>query len=123
MAKNFDYDFSGWATRNDIKCADGRTIRQNAFVGDNNTIVPLVYQHNHKDITNVLGHALLVNKPEGVRMYGKFNDTYEGMHARTAVAASNCCLTKVAAISLSAHATQLLNPTQQRTILLRKPLS
>lgn len=85
MAKNFDYDFSGWATRNDIKCADGRTIRQNAFIGDNNTIVPLVYQHNHKDITNVLGHALLVNKPEGVRMYGKFNDTYEGMHARTAV--------------------------------------
>lgn len=85
MAKNFDYDFSGWATRNDIKCADGRTIRQNAFIGDNNTIVPLVYQHNHKDITNVLGHALLVNRPEGVRMYGKFNDTYEGMHARTAV--------------------------------------
>lgn len=85
MGKNFDYDFSGWATRNDIKCADGRTIRQNAFIGDNNTIVPLVYQHNHKDITNVLGHALLVNKPEGVRMYGKFNDTYEGMHARTAV--------------------------------------
>ena len=85
MAKNFDYDFSGWATRNGIKCADGRTIRQNAFIGDNNTIVPLVYQHNHTDITNVLGHALLVNKPEGVRMYGKFNDTYEGMHARTAV--------------------------------------
>lgn len=85
MAKNFDYDFSGWATRNNIKCADGRTIRQNAFIGDNNTIVPLVYQHNHEDITNVLGHALLVNKPEGVRMYGKFNDTYEGMHARTAV--------------------------------------
>lgn len=85
MPKKFEYDFSGWATRNDIKCADGRTIRRDAFLGDDGTIVPLVYQHNHKDITNVLGHALLENRPDGVYMYGKFNDTYEGQHARTAV--------------------------------------
>ena len=85
MSKKFDYDFAGWATRNDIVCADGRTIKRDAFIGDDGVIVPLVYQHNHKDITNVLGHALLQNRPEGVYMYGKFNDTYEGQHAKTSV--------------------------------------
>lgn len=86
MHKNVkDYDFSGWATRNDIKCKDGRTIRRNAFAGDDGTTVPLVYMHNHGSITEVLGHALLENRPEGVYMYGKFNDTYEGQHAKTSV--------------------------------------
>jgi phage head maturation protease len=85
MSKKFDYDFSGWATRNDIECADGRTIKRDAFLDDDGVIVPLVYQHNHSEITNVLGHALLCNRPEGVYMYGKFNDTYEGQHAKATV--------------------------------------
>ena len=100
MSKQFDYDFAGWATRNDIVCADGRTIKRDAFIGDDGVIVPLVYQHNHKDITNVLGHALLQNRPEGVYMYGKFNDTYEGQHAKTSV--QNGDIT-----SLSIYANQL----------------
>ena len=80
-----NYDFSGWATKNNIKCTDGRTIRQDAFKDNDGQIVPLVWGHVHDDPTNVLGHALLVNKPEGVRAYGKFNDTEKAQHARAAV--------------------------------------
>lgn len=80
-----NYDFSGWATKNDIKCSDGRTIRQNAFKDNDGQIVPLVWGHVHDDPTNVLGHALLVNKPEGVRAYGKFNDTEKAQHAKALV--------------------------------------
>ena len=80
-----NYDFSGWATKNDIRCTDGRTIRQNAFKDNDGQIVPLVWGHVHDDPTNVLGHALLVNKPEGVRAYGKFNDTEKAQHAKNAV--------------------------------------
>ncbi len=80
-----NYDFSGWATKNDIRCTDGRTIRQDAFKENDGQIVPLVWGHVHDDPTNVLGHALLVNKPEGVRAYGKFNDTEKAQHARSAV--------------------------------------
>lgn len=80
-----NYDFSGWATKNDIRCTDGRTIRQNAFKDNDGQIVPLVWGHVHDDPTNVLGHALLVNKPEGVRAYGKFNDTEKAQHAKSAV--------------------------------------
>ena len=79
------WDFSGWATRNDIRCSDGRTIRKDAFAENDGQIVPLVWNHQQNDPTNVLGHALLVNKPEGVFAYGKFNDTEKGQHARTAV--------------------------------------
>lgn len=80
-----NYDFSGWATKNDIRCTDGRTIRQDAFKDNDGQIVPLVWGHVHDDPTNVLGHALLVNKPEGVRAYGKFNDTEKAQHAKSAV--------------------------------------
>lgn len=80
-----NYDFSGWATKNDILCSDGRTIRRDAFKDNDGQIVPLVWGHTHDDPTNVLGHALLVNKPEGVRMYGKFNNTAKGQHAKQAV--------------------------------------
>lgn len=85
MSEKFDYDFSGWATRNDIKCSDGRTIKRDAFVGDDGKIVPLVLGFNHRDVTNVLGKALLCNRPEGVYMYGKFNDTRKGLLAKTMV--------------------------------------
>ena len=59
------YDFSGWATKNDLKCSDGRTIRRDAFKDNDGQIVPLVWQHQHNDPSNVLGHVLLENNPEG----------------------------------------------------------
>lgn len=83
MKKN--YDFSGWATRNDLKCADGRTIRRNAFADQDGKIVPLVWNHNHGDLDEVIGHALLENRPEGVYTYGFFNDTEKGRNAKSLV--------------------------------------
>lgn len=69
------YDFSGWATRNDIKCSDGRTIRRDAFKECDGKKVPLVWNHNHDDPSRVLGHSILWNKPEGVRADCYFNET------------------------------------------------
>ena len=79
------YDFSGWATRNDVKCADGRTIRRDSFIEDDGQIVPLVWQHDHDSPLNVLGHALLENRAEGVYAYGKFNNTDAGIQAKELV--------------------------------------
>ena len=81
-----NYDFSGWATRNDIKCADGLTIRQDAFKDCDGITVPLVYMHNHKDLDNVLGHALLENRKDGVYCYASFNDSDQANIAKTLVA-------------------------------------
>ena len=72
------YDFSGWATRCNVKCSDGRTIRHNAFIDNDGQVVPLVWQHQHTDPSNVLGHALLENRAEGVYAYCKFNNTEKG---------------------------------------------
>ena len=80
-----EYDFSGWATRNNIQCSDGRTIRQNAFKDNNGKTVPLVWNHQHNDVGNVLGHALLENRAEGVYAYCSFNDTHAGRTAKTVV--------------------------------------
>ena len=80
-----EYDFSGWATKNNIRCADGRTIRQNAFADDDGKVVPLVWMHQHDDPNDVLGHALLENRPEGVYAYGKFNDTADGQQVKELV--------------------------------------
>lgn len=82
MAK---YDFSGWATRNNLKCADGRTIMQNAFADDDGLTVPLVWNHLHNEPENVLGHAVLENRADGVYTYGKFNDTESGRNAKLLV--------------------------------------
>ena len=71
--KNRPYDFAGWATVNNIKCTDGRTIRRNAFIENDGETVPLVFQHQHNDPENVLGHCLLENRDEGVYCYGWFN--------------------------------------------------
>ena len=79
------YDFSGWATRNDLKCSDGRTIRQDAFIDNDGQTVPLVWQHLHDEPVNVLGHALLKNETEGVRAFGKFNNTEAGQLAKELV--------------------------------------
>ena len=81
MAKR-KYDFTGWATRNDIKCSDGRTIRHNAFIDNDGKRVPLVWNHNHNDIDNVLGYAILKNTDDGVRAYGYFNPTDKGRNAK-----------------------------------------
>ena len=70
---NRPYDFAGWATVNNIKCTDGRTIRRNAFIENDGETVPLVFQHQHNDPENVLGHCLLENRDEGVYCYGWFN--------------------------------------------------
>ena len=79
------YDFSGWATRNDLLCGDGRTIRKDAFKGNDGEKVPLFWNHNHNDPEDVLGHALLENREEGVYAYCEFNDTNKGKHAKEAV--------------------------------------
>lgn len=71
--QNRPYDFAGWATVNNVKCTDGRTIRRNAFIENDGEIVPLVFQHQHNDPENVLGHCLLENRDEGVYCYGWFN--------------------------------------------------
>ena len=76
------YDFAGWATKNDIKCSDGRTIRHGAFSGDDGKRVPLVWMHNHKDVQQVLGHADLEERPEGVYAYCSFNGTDHGQNAK-----------------------------------------
>lgn len=80
-----DYDFSGWATKNDLKCSDGRTIRHNAFKDCDGVEVPLVWNHSHGEPENVLGHALLKNMDEGVYCYGTFNDTSSGQVAKVLV--------------------------------------
>lgn len=69
------FDFSGWATKNDLTCSDGRTIKHNAFKENDGQLVPLVWQHGHNAVDNVLGHALLENRDEGVYAYCAFNDT------------------------------------------------
>ena len=79
------YDFSGWATKNDLKCSDGRTIRKDAFKDCDGMTVPLVWNHDHTEAFNVLGHAELENRPEGVFTYGYLNDTEMGRHARELV--------------------------------------
>lgn len=80
-----DYDFSGWATRNNIKCSDGRTIVKDAFIDDDGIKVPLVWNHQHDDPNEVLGHALLENRDDGVYAYCKFNDTESGKTAKSLV--------------------------------------
>lgn len=80
-----NFDFSGWATRNDLLCADGRTIRKDAFKDNDGQTVPLVYNHQHNDVNNVLGHALLENRDEGVYAYCSFNNTESGQAAKELV--------------------------------------
>lgn len=82
---NKEYDFSGWATRNNIECSDGRTIMKDAFKDNDGQKVPLVWNHRHDDPNEVLGHALLENREEGVYAYCKFNDTESGKTAKSLV--------------------------------------
>ena len=79
------YDFSGWATKNNLKCSDGRTILKDAFKENDGQKVPLVWNHQHNDPNNVLGHALLENRNDGVYAYCAFNDTEAGQQAKQLV--------------------------------------
>ena len=94
------YDFSGWATRNGLKCSDGRTIMKDAFIENDGKTVPLVWNHQHNDPSNVLGHALLENRDQGVYAYCNFNDTESGAIAKALVQHGDI-------VSLSIYANQL----------------
>ena len=80
-----EYDFRGYATKNDLLCSDGRIIRKDAFKNDDGRTVPIVWNHQHNEPSNILGHALLENCEEGVRVYGKFNDSESGKMAKMLV--------------------------------------
>jgi len=80
--QNRPYDFAGWATVNNVKCSDGRTIRKNAFIENDGETVPLVFQHQHNDPENVLGHCLLENREEGVYCYGWFNKNPKAQYTK-----------------------------------------
>lgn len=95
-----NYDFSGWATRNDLKCSDGRVIRKDAFKHNDGQVVPMVWNHQHNDSTNILGHALLENREEGVYAYCTFNETESGKNAKLLVEHGDI-------VALSIHANQL----------------
>ena len=82
---NSNYDFCGWATKNNLKCSDGRTIMKDAFKHMDGKVVPLVWNHKHEGVIDVLGHALLENRAEGVYAYGTFNDTESGQTAKLLV--------------------------------------
>lgn len=85
MAKPKEYDFSGWATKYNIKCSDGRTILKHAFKGDNDKTIPLVWNHNHVEADNVLGHAYLEERDEGIYAYCSLNETEQGKNAKELV--------------------------------------
>lgn len=82
---NFDYDCSGWATKANVRCYDGLVIAQDAFKECSGKVVPMVYNHDHANVDNVIGHCLLENRPGGVYCYAKFNDTDTGKTARQCV--------------------------------------
>ena len=82
---NNDFDFSGWCTKANLRCSDGRIILKDAFKNDDGRNVPLVWNHQHNEVENVLGHAMLENRDEGVYAYCKFNDTESGKNAKLLV--------------------------------------
>lgn len=102
-------DFSGWATRNDLKCADGRIIRKDAFKCNNGQKVPLVWNHQHNDPLNVLGHALLENRDEGVYTYCSFNNSESGQAAREVVEHGDICALSIFANQLQQRGPDVLH--------------
>jgi len=98
-------DFGGWATKNNLKCSDGLTIRKDAFKDNDGQIVPLVWMHQHDDPENVLGHALLENRNEGVYAYCDFNDTPKATHAKELVKHKDI-------VALSIYANRLVKNAQ-----------
>ena len=100
MVKPEKYDFSGWATKNNIRCSDGRTIKPNAFAEQDGSTVPLVWNHNHVDADNVLGHAILENRGQGVYAYCYLNNTEQGNNARELVSHGDICALSIFANQL-----------------------
>lgn len=109
MGKPEKYDFSGWATRNNRKCSDGRTILKHAFKENDGATVPLVWNHDHQDQESVLGHAYLENREEGVYAYCSFNDTEKGKHAKQLVQHGDI-------VALSIYANQLKQNSNKEVI-------
>src|SRR5690349_24392791 len=99
-------DFSGYATKAGLKCSDGRTIMPNAFEHQDKMTVPLVWHHTHGDPENVLGHAVLENRPDGVYAYGYFNETPRGKASKALVQHGDITM-------LSIYANQLVEKAKQ----------
>ena len=104
-----DYDFGGWATRNNIKCSDGRTILKDAFKQNDGQKVPLVWNHQHDDVNEVLGHALLENREDGVYAYCKFNNTESGQTAKALVANGDVDKLSIYANKLKTHMNNVMH--------------
>lgn len=107
----FEYDFSGYATRNNLKCSDGRTILKGAFAHQDGKIVPLVWQHMHNDPSNVLGKALLENREDGVYCYGKFNNSEAGQNAKQLVMHGDVCSLSIYANGLKEQSKKVMHGT------------
>lgn len=103
---NFDYDCSGWATKANVRCYDGLVIAQDAFKECSGKVVPMVYNHDHSNVDNVIGHCLLENRPGGVYCYAKFNDTDTGKTARQCVESGD-----LSAFSIFANGLQKVGKT------------
>ena len=103
------YDFCGWATRNDIRCSDGRVIKHDAFKHNDGMIVPLVWNHKHDDPFNVLGHALLENRNEGVYAYCTFNETEQGVNAKSLVKHGDICALSIYANQLKQNGSDVIH--------------
>lgn len=102
-------DFSGWATRNDLRCSDGRTIRKDAFKHNDGQKVPLVWNHQHNDPFNVLGHAMLENRDEGVYAYCTFNDTESAQAAKETVKHGDIVALSIFANKLKEHGSDVVH--------------
>lgn len=105
----FRYDFSGYATRNDIKCTDGRIIRAGAFADQDGAKVPLVWNHDHRGMENVIGHALLENRSDGVYAYGVFNETKNGINAKELVEHGDICAMSIYANKLKQNGPDVIH--------------
>lgn len=105
------YDFSGWATKNNIKCSDGRTIIKDAFKHNDGQTVPLVWNHQHNESANVLGHAILENREEGVYAYCTFNDTEAGKNAKLLVEHGDVTALSIYANQLKQNGSNVMHGT------------
>ena len=115
------YDFGGYATRNNLKCADGRTIMKDAFIDQDGQIVPLVYQHDHNSPENVIGHGLLENREDGVYFYGSFNDTDTGQLCKKLVRHGDLRALSIYANKLKQKAGNVLHGSIREVSLVLSP--
>ena len=115
------YDFGGYATRNNLKCADGRTIMKDAFVDQDGQIVPMVYQHDHNSPENVIGHCLLENRDDGVYAYGSFNDTDTGQLCKKLVRHGDLRALSIYANKLKQKAGNVLHGSIREVSLVLSP--